>query len=60
MSQEQPLYEVIHDAMERHLQGMEFRERNAGPQIDRNMRDEGKAYSFISCTIDIFLAYNFC
>lgn len=38
---EQPLLEVIHEAMERHLQGMEFRERNAGPQIDRNMRDEG-------------------
>lgn len=41
MSQEQPLYEVIHEAMERHMQGVEFRERNAGPQIDRNMRDEG-------------------
>ncbi|XP_051552871.1 glycogen debranching enzyme-like isoform X1 [Myxocyprinus asiaticus] len=38
---EQLLYEVIHEAMERHMQGMEFRERNAGPQIDRNMRDEG-------------------
>ncbi|RXN25810.1 glycogen debranching enzyme-like isoform X1 [Labeo rohita] len=39
---DQLLYEVIHEAMERHMQGIEFRERNAGPQIDRNMRDEGK------------------
>uniref|UniRef100_A0A8C1XPJ8 Glycogen debranching enzyme n=1 Tax=Cyprinus carpio TaxID=7962 RepID=A0A8C1XPJ8_CYPCA len=38
---DQPLYELIHEAMERHMQGIEFRERNAGPQIDNNMRDEG-------------------
>ncbi|KAI4893230.1 hypothetical protein NFI96_025576, partial [Prochilodus magdalenae] len=38
---DQPLYEVIHEALQRHMQGIEFRERNAGPQIDRNMRDEG-------------------
>ncbi|XP_051556353.1 glycogen debranching enzyme-like isoform X4 [Myxocyprinus asiaticus] len=38
---EQPLYEVIHEAMECHMQVIEFRERNAGPQIDCNMRDEG-------------------
>uniref|UniRef100_A0A671PSY8 Glycogen debranching enzyme n=1 Tax=Sinocyclocheilus anshuiensis TaxID=1608454 RepID=A0A671PSY8_9TELE len=38
---DQLLYEVIHEAMERHMQGIEFRERNAGPQIDNNMRDEG-------------------
>uniref|UniRef100_A0A673IJQ7 Glycogen debranching enzyme n=2 Tax=Sinocyclocheilus rhinocerous TaxID=307959 RepID=A0A673IJQ7_9TELE len=38
---DQLLYEVIHEAMERHMQGIEFRERNAGPQIDCNMRDEG-------------------
>lgn len=44
MPQDQLLYEVIHEAMERHMQGIEFRERNAGPQIDRNMRDEGKAF----------------
>ncbi|XP_028857229.1 glycogen debranching enzyme isoform X2 [Denticeps clupeoides] len=38
---EQPLFAIIQEAMGCHMQGIEFRERNAGPQIDRNMRDEG-------------------
>uniref|UniRef100_A0A671PH13 Glycogen debranching enzyme n=1 Tax=Sinocyclocheilus anshuiensis TaxID=1608454 RepID=A0A671PH13_9TELE len=38
---DQPLYVVIQEAMQCHMQGIEFRERNAGPQIDHNMRDEG-------------------
>ncbi|XP_041751798.1 glycogen debranching enzyme isoform X1 [Coregonus clupeaformis] len=37
----QPLCDVIHEAMTRHMQGIDFRERNAGPKIDMHMKDEG-------------------
>ncbi|XP_034028557.1 glycogen debranching enzyme-like [Thalassophryne amazonica] len=40
-SWDQPLYDVIHEAMHRHMQGIQFRESLAGTQIDPNMTDEG-------------------
>lgn len=33
---------MIQEALQRHLEGVSFRERNAGPKIDMNMRDEGR------------------
>ncbi|XP_050699326.1 glycogen debranching enzyme-like isoform X6 [Eriocheir sinensis] len=38
---EQLLEEVIQEALQRHFQGVRFRERNAGFQIDRQMTDDG-------------------
>ncbi|CAL1548001.1 unnamed protein product [Lymnaea stagnalis] len=38
---DQPLHDVIQEALNRHAQGVRFRERNAGPQIDDQMTDQG-------------------
>ena len=40
-SQEHPLHDVIQEALQRHFEGLSFRERNAGFQIDRDMSDQG-------------------
>lgn len=38
---DQPLYEVMQEALQRHAEGLKYRERNAGTQIDDQMKDEG-------------------
>lgn len=38
---EQPLIDTIYESLDKHFAGIDYRERNAGPQIDEQMRDEG-------------------
>lgn len=38
--------DVMYEALQRHFSGIEFRERNAGQQIDEHMRDEGMRLIF--------------
>ncbi|POR38098.1 Glycogen debranching enzyme [Tolypocladium paradoxum] len=40
-SKESTIEEVIQEALQRHASGMKYREANAGPQIDSQMKDEG-------------------
>lgn len=40
-SKESTIREVIQEALQRHAEGMKFREANAGPEIDSQMKDEG-------------------
>ena len=38
---EQPLEDVIQEGLQKHFQGLKFREWNAGTRIDAHMKDEG-------------------
>lgn len=38
---DQPLHDVMQEALKVHFQGLNFRERNAGKQIDEHMTDRG-------------------
>ncbi|XP_019762193.2 glycogen debranching enzyme isoform X4 [Dendroctonus ponderosae] len=38
---DQPLYDVIQESLTVHFQGLQFRERNAGREIDEHMTDAG-------------------
>ncbi|OQO08800.1 hypothetical protein B0A48_05690 [Cryoendolithus antarcticus] len=40
-SQESTIAEVVHECLQRHAGSMHFREYNAGPGIDSQMKDEG-------------------
>ncbi|KAH0598611.1 hypothetical protein MHUMG1_03914 [Metarhizium humberi] len=40
-SKESTIEEIIQEALQRHATGMKYREANAGPQIDSQMKDEG-------------------
>ncbi|KAH7150388.1 family 13 glycoside hydrolase [Dactylonectria estremocensis] len=40
-SNESTIEDVIQEALQRHASGMKYREANAGPQIDSQMKDEG-------------------
>lgn len=43
---EMPLEEVIQEALQRHFEGVAFRERNAGHQLDCHMVDKGFQVTF--------------
>ena len=40
LCQEQPLHNLIQEIMQRHFCGIDFRERDAGPDLERNSPDE--------------------
>ena len=43
--QDQPLHNVMQEALQKHAVGLKFRERGAGPGIDRDITDAGKCPS---------------
>lgn len=43
-SKEEPLFETIQEAIQRHFDGIDFVERNAGKRIDEHMTEEGMAF----------------
>ncbi|XP_065332419.1 glycogen debranching enzyme isoform X2 [Cloeon dipterum] len=40
-SHDQPLQDIVQEALRVHFQGLKFRERNAGAKIDAHMNDQG-------------------
>ncbi|CEF61325.1 Glycogen debranching enzyme, metazoa family and Six-hairpin glycosidase-like domain and Glycogen debranching enzyme family and Glycoside hydrolase,catalytic domain and Glycoside hydrolase, superfamily domain-containing protein [Strongyloides ratti] len=38
---EEPLKDVMYEALSKHFNGIEFRERNAGRELDKDMQNEG-------------------
>ena len=42
---------MIQEALQTHASGLKYRERNAGPTIDRDMSDEGKFTKVIKGSI---------
>lgn len=40
-SRVQPLHEIIQEVLQRHVSGIQFTERNAGPNLDEHMQPEG-------------------
>ncbi|KAK3393446.1 glycogen debranching enzyme [Podospora didyma] len=38
---ESTIGEIVHEVLQRHAEGMKFREANAGPELDMQMSDEG-------------------
>ena len=50
--QDQRLCDVIQEALQAHASGLKYRERNAGPAVDRDMSDEGQFIDLsVLCTL---------
>ena len=40
--QDQPLHDIMQEALQKHADGLDFCERNAGQSIDEHMKSEGE------------------